>query len=291
MTPVIAPDGYDVACPLCGGYRIMYQASHDAKKHEGDPRLLRFARQASEFGRELTISTEDIDRVVALPVTYSFAEKRRSLLRWLAMRSEYAGHELLVDVETDWPAMDVSNARELKFVIRAAADEGYIREGGDTEFVAKCIVAAKGWAELDDVSGEVVSQDRAFVAMSFSDAMRPAYEEGIRVGAAAAGYRAIRVDSDPHIERIDLRIIGDIRSSLFVIADCTEQKNGVYFEAGYALALRKPVIWTVSEDELKHVHFDTRQFCYIVWKDYADLATKLEGVIAGVVGRKSAIKL
>jgi len=34
----------------------------------------------------------------------------------------------------------------------------------------------------------------------------------------------------------------------FIVADFTGQRGGVYFEAGYALGLRKPVIWTCKRD-------------------------------------------
>lgn len=47
----------------------------------------------------------------------------------------------------------------------------------------------------------------------------------------------------------------------------------------------KPVIWTVREDHKDELHFDTRQFPHLVWKDSADLAAQLEHFIAGAIGR------
>lgn len=70
-----------------------------------------------------------------------------------------------------------------------------------------------------------------------------------------------------------------IETSKFVVVDVTEQKQGAYFEAGLALGFGKTVIWTVREDELQNVHFDTRQFAHIVWKDEAKLAQALRDVI------------
>lgn len=60
-----------------------------------------------------------------------------------------------------------------------------------------------------------------------------------------------RVDKEPHIDRIDAKIIADIKDSLFLVADVTRQKQGVYFEAGFALGLKLPVISSVREDDLK----------------------------------------
>ena len=63
-----------------------------------------------------------------------------------------------------------------------------------------------------------------------------------------------------------------------------EARGGVYFEAGFALGLSIPVIWTCREDMIKHVHFDTRQFNHIVWTDADDLFTKLKNRIGAVSG-------
>ena len=52
--------------------------------------------------------------------------------------------------------------------------------------------------------------------------------------------------------------------------------GGVYFEAGFALGLGLPVIWTVKETGLEHLHFDTRQYNHIGWKDPEDLREMLQ---------------
>ena len=71
----------------------------------------------------------------------------------------------------------------------------------------------------------------------------------------------------------------------FLIADFTENSHNVYFEAGYAKGMDKPVIWTkrVGEEE----HFDTRQFYFIEWSDadWADFELRLETSIGAIVGR------
>jgi nucleoside 2-deoxyribosyltransferase len=81
-----------------------------------------------------------------------------------------------------------------------------------------------------------------------------------QTGNTERGYTAYRVDEEPHSDNIIFRIMAEIKNSRFVVADVTEQKNGVYFEAGYALGLGLPVIWTVRKDDAKNVHFDTAQY-------------------------------
>ena len=78
-----------------------------------------------------------------------------------------------------------------------------------------------------------------------------------------------------HNEKTCDRILAEIRRSQLVVADVTDHKQGVYFEAGFALALGRLVIWTCLEDAIKDAHFDTRQYPHLLWSDAADLRSKL----------------
>lgn len=60
-----------------------------------------------------------------------------------------------------------------------------------------------------------------------------------------------------------------------MIADFTGNRNGVYFEAGFAMGLGIPVIWTCRKDHIDNVHFDTRQYNHIVWETPEELREKL----------------
>ena len=123
--------------------------------------------------------------------------------------------------------------------------------------------------------------------MSFHASMNAAWEDGIKPALESVGYRPHRVDMKPHLERIDAKIQADIKGSRFVVADVTRQPQGVYFEAGYAMGLRRLVVWTVKKNALSRVHFDTRQFNHIVWRDPADLQAQLKDTVVAVLGRGS----
>jgi len=60
-----------------------------------------------------------------------------------------------------------------------------------------------------------------------------------------------------------------------------------HFEAGFALGLDLPVIWTCRKDHMKDLHFDIRQFNCIDWEDAEDLAIRLEKRIRAIVGSGS----
>ena len=74
-----------------------------------------------------------------------------------------------------------------------------------------------------------------------------------------------------------------IKESRFLIADVTEQRQAVYFEAGYAMGIGLPVIWTCKESDIKKCCFDTRQYNHIFWKDAEDLRTQLKERILATI--------
>jgi len=95
------------------------------------------------------------------------------------------------------------------------------------------------------------------------------------------------VDQDPHNEKIDDRIMAEIRRSGLLIADVTNHRPGVYFEAGFALGLGIPVFWTCRETDIDAAHFDTRQYNHVVWANSEELKEKLANrIAANITGRQ-----
>jgi hypothetical protein len=114
--------------------------------------------------------------------------------------------------------------------------------------------------------------------------MREAYARGFEVGIRQAGYDPLRVDRVEHVGKVDDEIIAEIRRSRFVVADFTGHRAGVYFEAGFALGLNLPVIWTCRRDHIADLHFDIRQFNCIDWTEPDELADRLQKRIEAVIG-------
>src|SRR5207237_9331149 len=107
----------------------------------------------------------------------------------------------------------------------------------------------------------------AFVAMWFDAATDQLWTQAIRIGIYDAGYTPVRIDAIEHTNKIDDEIIGQIRACKFVVADFTNQRQGVYFEAGFAMGLGKRVIWCVKDRDLQSVHFDNRQYNFLRWTE------------------------
>ncbi len=132
--------------------------------------------------------------------------------------------------------------------------------------------------------------------MWFSDEMHEAYELGFAPAIVDVGYRPLRIDRKEHANKIDDEIIAEIKRSRFVVADFTcgmasasvgsvaVPRGGVYYEAGFAMGLGIPVIWTCRADHIDHVHFDTRQFNHILWKGPSELRKMLATRISAIIG-------
>jgi hypothetical protein len=125
---------------------------------------------------------------------------------------------------------------------------------------------------------------QAFVAMWFARRLYAAYSKGIKPAIVAAGYKPMIIRMKEHANKIDDEIITEIRNSTFVVADFTGQRGGVYFEAGIAMGLGVPVIWTCHKDEIENLHFDIRQYNCVVWTTPDDLMKRLQRRIRHVVG-------
>lgn len=154
-----------------------------------------------------------------------------------------------------------------------------------------------GWHHLEQRRRVGTAHDQAFVAMWFSEEMSRIYETGIAPAIQAVGFRPMVINRKEHNNKIDDEIVAEIRRSRFVVADFTcgttrdgagkivaVPRGGVYYEAGFAKGLGLEVIWTVRADQINDVHFDTRQYNHITWKDADDLKSQLTNRIGAVLG-------
>ncbi len=73
---------------------------------------------------------------------------------------------------------------------------------------------------------------------------------------------AIRIDKEHALEELVRRIKEEIEKSKFIVADLTDERPSCYYEAGYAEALQKPVLFVASKESVVNpktvtkIHFD-----------------------------------
>ena len=166
-------------------------------------------------------------------------------------------------------------------------NEGYFLDKSKYDNFAP---SQKAFLYFEELELNYQSSKDVFVAMWFDPSMDAPYNQGIAPAIRECGLEPVRVDKErdgEQLGKIDDYIMARIRGARFVIADftCASTKGagpkeylmrgGVYFEAGFAKGLGREVIWTCREDAKDGVHFDTRQFNHIFWKDPEDLKTRL----------------
>ena len=149
-------------------------------------------------------------------------------------------------------------------------------------------ITVEGYAHLAKLDTGNNESEQAFVAMWFDETMDSVWEEGIRPAVREAGYKPIRVDRTEFADRIDDRIIAEIRRSRFLVADFTYGEKGVrgsvYYEVGFAHGLNITVFFSRRKDCSEEIPFDTRQYNHIEWETPEDLKNRLLSRICAVIG-------
>ena len=116
--------------------------------------------------------------------------------------------------------------------------------------------------------------------MSFDSSMSET-RETIKSVIQKNGFEPIFIDEQliGSTQTINDAIIAAIKSCRFCIADFSQQRDGVYYESGFAAGLNKPVIYTCLDEWFSKSHFDTNHFPHLIYKSSNELAEKLDNKI------------
>jgi len=163
-----------------------------------------------------------------------------------------------------WEGISWSTGPEVNLLLEFLIGEGFIEQ---TSMGSNYRILPRGIIYLEDLSAKTGEGERAFVAMWFGDEVEDLWTKGLEPAIRAAGYIPIRIDKREFEGKVDDEIVAQIRRSRFMVADCTGQRGGVYYESGLAQGLGMPVYWTCRKDHMEGVHFDTNHFRFTLWED------------------------
>ena len=270
-------------CARCGKYWL-FQSGHSFLRNSdpvGRANISGFVYDQNKLGLEPKLTRGLLKQIVSRPLPSVGERAERLLIEVVRCQKKLGDH---VDVYVPWwiAATYSLDEYELQFLVRMLSEKGFIRQLSES---GECEILPNGHVEADNLNRRMRQEDKAFIAMSFDPLLLAAYEHGFRIGIMRAVYDPIRMDRVEHVNRIDDEIIARIRTSLFVVADFTGHRGGVYFEAGFALGLGLPVIWTCRKDDMKHLHFDVRQYNTIDWESYDELASRLQHRVEAMIGK------
>lgn len=122
----------------------------------------------------------------------------------------------------------------------------------------------------------------AFIAMPIVKD-DPAFDDvldAIKDVALRCGLHAERVDEPHSNERITDRMLESIRRAEYVIADLTNSRPNVFYEAGYAQGLGKTPIY-IARDGTK-LEFDLKDYPVILFRGVKELKDALESRLRGL---------
>jgi nucleoside 2-deoxyribosyltransferase len=270
-------DMHQIRCQRCGEYYIDALAVHPITQRPFEERcyISALTRRASDAGHTIDVTEPDIQRLIdSAPRWTSPFEGLDRLLLLMASRAKRWVGPADIDKEVDYPLICARGPDEVNDLIHLGWQSNLLVPN-------KPIITVEGWRRVDALRERQPLSRQAFVAMSFAKDLDDAWVNGFQPGIEDTKfYTAVRVDRLEYNEKIDDRIVAEIRRSSLVVADFTGNRPGVYFEAGYALGLGLTVIWTCRQDCIDAVHFDTRQYNHIVWTTPAELRSRLSDRIA-----------
>jgi hypothetical protein len=116
--------------------------------------------------------------------------------------------------------------------------------------------------------------EQMFVVMKFDDPyLNSAYEGVIKPAGESFGYRVLRVDEIQDSGLILTQVLEHISRSKLVFVELSGERPNCYYEAGYAQALGKEIIFSIRQEE--PLHFDLAGYRFIQWQTEAELRSKL----------------
>ena len=271
-------------CPACGEYDVSGQAANHLRPRVADDErhlLSGITRNAHEQGSRVRIRSADHASALLqdADIPRSILGKMDRLVLHLERKTDLSAGAGSVELDHE---MDYSLAYcrhgELVNLLGYLARAEYVEPRGWSLTPAKPRLTPQGLHRAHELRTTTTEDNRAFVAMWFDDAgsMEQALDAAIRPACAEAGYEAHLVTDEQHYtEKVCEQVVAELRRCTFLIADFTGQRQNVYWEAGYAQALGKPVVRSCRTDCFDGLHFDTRQYPHIKWATHKELHDEL----------------
>ena len=264
----------EVICNYCGEFIIekSLQTILDSKQYN-QLRIGSWIREENSFGVTPELKAIDFDNLISLK-DKKINQKYELLLKY--MYSEKTIEIVQSNLNRLYLVLFwCEDIQELNILISKAVELNHLKLVNNGIGYKKYSITYDGKEFVENL-GLDNNSNKIFMAFYFSDEMKMQFEPTIKKAvfdASEGKLEAIRVSSSmtEHDTKIDDELIGMIKSSKIVIADFTGNRTAVYYEAGFAMGLGIPVIWTCKKDDVDKLSFDTRQYPHIIWENEDDL--------------------
>jgi nucleoside 2-deoxyribosyltransferase len=283
LQPIMG-DRREYACSRCGNYSTVDTAEQLLRQTpiQNPGAVSGWIRRQNSMGATPHIGS-DVAWLRALTKP-AFRERVERYLVAVADKTTRLD-QLLAPVASDLIGISYSDdANDLSVILQYLQEQGLMTELLSVGEASRRLTP-RGYIAADDLRTRRAASSQAFVAMSFTEKMKPVYDEGIEPAIRLAGFSPMLIRKKEHANKIDDEIIAEIRRSAFLVADFTGHRQNVYFETGFAIGLARQVVWTCRKDQIKDLHFDIRQYNCIDWENAAELVRRLRLRIEAMFGR------
>jgi nucleoside 2-deoxyribosyltransferase/Zn ribbon nucleic-acid-binding protein len=246
----------------------------DYQRNDGNYKYINYDDLIALYPKTFSDRADKI--VVNLPYIFQYAHTLDLKHPWMKMRLWLFIDEYKVESDLNG---------EIRFIFNLLEELGYVTRVENDIYR----ISAKGWQRIDELERSNTTVPQGFIAMWFDESMITA-QESIREAIRQCGYTPMIIDKKEHNNQIVPEILYEIRNSIFVVAELTGNRTGVYYEAGYAEALGKEVILLCREDYFNDRHFDVAQKNTIKWYNESDLYEKLVKRIIATVGTNYQVR-
>ena len=287
----------EVQCNYCGEFIIGESLQAILEQHDYNQiRIGSWIREQNSFGVAPELKATDFDNLISLK-DKKINQKYELLLKY--MYSEKTIEIVHSNLNRLYLVLFwCEDIEELNILLSKALELNHLKLVNNGIGYKKYSITYDGKEFVENL-GLDNNSNKVFMAFHFTEEMKKEFELTIKravFDSSEGKLEAVRVSSSAtdHDAKIDDELIGMIKSSKAVIADFTGNRTAVYYEAGFAMGLGIPVIWTCKDENIiegkegygkfidnegkerfkKHIDllsFDTRQYPHILWKNEEDL--------------------
>ena len=166
-----------------------------------------------------------------------------------------------------------------------------MRKNDATEEFLEDLKVLSGSAETRSLLQQSVTKPlrQIFVIMKFGDSvLDSAYQGAIKaVGEKEFGFHVLRVDEIRDAGQIAYQVLENISKSEIVLAELSGERPNCYYEAGFAHALGKTMIFCIRHGD--NIHFDLTGYRFIQWRTEEDLRRQLRQYLESYTSKGSEV--
>lgn len=154
----------------------------------------------------------------------------------------------------------------------------------DTAMIGRTLATTKSTLQ----NQFAITAKQVFVIMQFDDStLNSAYEGAIKPIVKKHKYKPIRIDELQDSGKITDQIIEEISKSEIIIADLSGERPNCYYEAGFAHAIGKEMIFAVRKNT--PIHFDLSAYRFIEWDTEQELRERLDSRFKSIKKRGASL--